>query len=188
MKLRLLVTKQCPRQCPGCCNNNWDLDSLQPFTSDNMWNDEYDEWDEIIFTGGEPLMHPEELNHVMAEFWEAYETTFYLYTADSYGLLIDWFKITQWLDGVTLTLHDAKDVFEFGLLNGFLHVMHKRGRLKDLSLRLNSFVHHGLLAHEDLSFWDVRHNMEWIENCPLPEGEVFMRLAPLMEDSDDLLS
>ena len=27
-KLRLLVTKNCDRSCPGCCNKDWNLDKL----------------------------------------------------------------------------------------------------------------------------------------------------------------
>ena len=176
MKLRLLTTKKCSRSCPGCCNKDWNLDALKPIDLDSLWQAGYDEYDEVMFTGGEPLLFPVELNAVMSEFWEMLDAKFYLYTADPYGLLIDWNKLTQWLDGVTLTLHDAKDIFEFGLLNQFLLIAHERGRLKDLSLRLNSFVKRDLLSNEDLKLWDVRHEMKWIENCPLPEDEVFMRL------------
>ena len=27
----------------------------------------------------------------------------------------------------------------------------------------------------DLSLWDVKDNIEWIKDCPLPEDEVLMR-------------
>ena len=186
MKLRLLVTKQCPRSCSGCCNKDWDLDALQPLRLDDVWfNDDYDEWDEIIITGGEPLLYADELHDIVGELWEYFDTKFYLYTADAYGIIVDW-RLMQWFDGITLTLHDAKDVFEFSLLNDFLYIMHSRGKLKkDFSLRLNSFVKDELLEGECLDMWDVRHEMEWKKDCPLPDGEVFMRLDPLIENSED---
>ena len=49
MKLRLLVTEECNRHCPGCCNNNWDLKSLSVCKS-------YRDYEQILITGGEPLL------------------------------------------------------------------------------------------------------------------------------------
>ena len=55
-KLRLLVTEECPNKCPMCCNNSWDFSSLPVV----------DRWDyeEIMFTGGEPLLFVRELNRL----------------------------------------------------------------------------------------------------------------------------
>ncbi len=52
-KLRLLVTTRCPNKCPMCCNNLWDFDKL-PIV--DRWN-----YEEIMITGGEPLLFGDEL-------------------------------------------------------------------------------------------------------------------------------
>lgn len=48
------------------------------------------------------------------------------------------------------------------------------------SLRLNLFPDMKALLPKDidLSLWKVK-DMEWIENCPVPEGEDFRRIAEL---------
>jgi hypothetical protein len=42
-------------------------------------------------------------------------------------------------------------------------------------MRLNVFK--GVdLTGVDVTHWKVRTDIEWVKDCPLPEGEVFMRL------------
>lgn len=53
-KLRLLFTKDCNRDCPGCCNKDWDLDHL-PVCAD------FKPYDLVMITGGEPMLYPERL-------------------------------------------------------------------------------------------------------------------------------
>ena len=52
--------------------------------------------------------------------------------------------------------------------------------IKGKSLRLNLFADMKLLLpeHIDLSLWNVKE-MEWLENCPLPQGEDFRRIKEL---------
>lgn len=50
-KLRLLVTTKCPNKCPMCCNNSWDFSKLPVV--------EHFNYKEIMITGGEPLLCPE---------------------------------------------------------------------------------------------------------------------------------
>ena len=50
-KLRLLVTTKCPNKCPMCCNNSWDFSKLPVV--------EHFNYKEIMITGGEPLLFPE---------------------------------------------------------------------------------------------------------------------------------
>ena len=57
-KLRLLFTKDCNRNCPGCCNKDWDLDSLPVCT-------DFTPYDLVMITGGEPMLYPERLLHLI---------------------------------------------------------------------------------------------------------------------------
>jgi hypothetical protein len=42
-------------------------------------------------------------------------------------------------------------------------------------LRLNVFIGVDIEGF-DTNGWQVKGNIEWIENCPLPVGEVFMKI------------
>jgi hypothetical protein len=174
-KLRLLVTDQCNRNCAGCCNKDWDLKKLPVVTDDLVGEWLFDRWDEIIFTGGEPLLDPVDLCKIMCYFYEMFDAKSYLYTADPFELLVSWHEVITWLDGITLTIHDADAAKDFKFLNKYLLCLKKGGRLRNLSLRLHSFVPEANWTFTDLSLWKFKQ-VKWIENCPLPDGEVFMRL------------
>ena len=49
-KLRLLLLDDCNRNCPGCCNRDWDLQAL-PLCQD------YTPYRLIMLTGGEPMLY-----------------------------------------------------------------------------------------------------------------------------------
>ena len=105
-KLRLLLFEECDRDCPGCCNRDWDLRSL-PVCRD------FTPYQVIMLTGD------------CLPFWRFDQST-------------------QSLDGK--------------------------------SLRLNIFEEVGPVASSER--WQVKDHMAWIPNCPLPQGEVLMRLRP----------
>lgn len=183
-KLRLLVTDKCPRSCPKCCNGNFDLAALPVV---DRWD-----YDEISLTGGEPLMFPTPLAERLAQGIRVVcdakgfaVPRIFLYTA-----LFDVTRLnyaTHVFDGLTLTPHAAEDVGNFLLLNRILTKIHIRDRCKPgCSLRLNLFpdmrsVLDGFIRDDpervgDLSLWDIR-SKEWLDECPVPEGEDFRRIA-----------
>lgn len=151
--LRLLLFAACNRTCPGCCNNDWDLGELPRV-------DSYEGYDQIILTGGEPMLRPELVVCVAADIRSKVDAQIILYTARPGELP----GVMPFLDGVTVTLHEQTDVAEFA-------------RLPVLpgSLRLNVFE--GVdMAFVDTWGWKVKHGIKWIKDCPLPENEVFMRM------------
>jgi hypothetical protein len=160
--LRLLVTKNCDKNCEGCCNKDWDVDSL-PIV-------EHFNYDEILITGGEPLSDKniEKTMNII----NGINTLFpkegrkiYVYTSNSF-----YSEILYWCDGITLSIHTQKDLDNFLLRKIWLEKHNNK------SLRLNIFKGINLPKKVDLSNWKVKGNIEWIKNCPLPENEVFMRL------------
>ena len=69
------------------------------------------------------------------------------------------------------------DVEHFMEFNAILEEEHPEWySLKDL--RLNVFAGVDVLG-VDTQGWDTRFNLEWIEDCPLPKGEVFMKLGEM---------
>lgn len=160
-KLRLLVTPRCTRSCPGCCNNSWDLDAL-PQVQD------FSPYDEVLLTGGEPMLVyntlPALVQRVRAVNPHA---RIYMYTAMLHPALIK--VILPIIDGITLTLHEPADAVRFHAYLKTKCFPHNK------NLRLNVFE--GVdISHLNLKGWIVKDHMVWIKDCPLPEGEVFMRL------------
>jgi hypothetical protein len=162
MKLRLLLFEDCKRHCPGCCNKQFELDKLPVC---NHWTD----WDQIILTGGELMLRPDYVSGVIDTIRAITKTPIFLYTAMTSNE-IELLEILRRIDGITVTLHEQSDFRDFYRL----HVcMTAEDRKK--SLRLNVFKEvnlNGIL----LPGWEVKDNITWIKDCPLPSDEQFMRL------------
>ncbi len=171
-KLRLLITKECNRNCAGCCNKDWDLDSLPIINS-------YKGFKLIMLTGGEPMLKPLGIVDVIGEIKEQNkEAKIILYTAkiDEIGKIVG---LLCFLDGITITLHEQADVADFVAFYDFMIMYENQLSLKDKSLRLNVFA--GIdMTGVDTSGFIVKDNIEWIENCPLPEDEVFGRIRDIL--------
>lgn len=160
-KLRLLVTERCERNCRGCCNQDWDLSRLQV-------ESDYSGYDEVSLTGGEPLLEVERVEAVIRLIRESSQAKVWMYSAklDNPELLCRVFKL---LDGLTLTLHDQEDVARFSTVDSALREVTD---YRERSKRLNVFK--GLYDLPTCSRdWIVKGEIEWIQNCPLPKGEVF---------------
>lgn len=169
-KLRLLFTKDCNRSCPGYCNKDWNLDALKQVKHFN--------YDEILITGGEPLLYPKKLIGYIQAIRAISKAKIYIYTAltvqnRTFKPIYDVIKV---VDGITLTLHVQMDI------QGLKHVLYSikydtktQKAFENKSLRLNVFK--GIdISELDLSDWVVQDNMVWVENCPLPKDEVFLKI------------
>lgn len=182
-KLRLLVTKKCHNKCPMCCNNQFDIEKIPVV-------DRFD-YDEISITGGEPMFSgcgckTFDLVDSIKNIQQAMglpESKFYLYTSYFGGVTL---KIcSDNFDGICLTPHKKEDIDKFININAKMLKLKKRGNTSDnfnlnCSLRLNLFADMKALLPKDidLSLWKVKE-MEWIKDCPVPEGEDFRRIAKL---------
>ncbi len=165
-KLRLLLFKDCNRSCVGCCNEDWDLDDLEQ-ESNFKW------YDEILLTGGEPMLKPEIVFETVFKIKESSDAKIYLYTAkiDNVNQLSG---ILNFIDGITVTLHSEEDVEYFEELDKFLW-SNQSYYASRKSFRLNVFkgISIGCLS----KLWEVKRDIEWVKDCPLPENEVFKKLA-----------
>lgn len=174
-KLRLVVTAKCHNNCPLCCNNRFDLNELPVV--------DRGDYDEIMITGGEPMLFPDKVVHI-ASLMKQLATIIgktpkvYLHTAVPNGFDLNY--ALHYFDGAVVTPHTAKDVKEFVRLNKYLLL--SRELFAKKSLRLNLFPEvKSLLPNDiDLSLWTIK-NMEWVKDCPVPEGEDLRRINPLFE-------
>ena len=183
-KLRLLVTEKCHNKCPMCCNNQFDIEKIPVV-------DRFD-YDEISITGGEPMLTRESCDKVL-RLVHSFQSVrkaigmpfpkFYLYTA---FFNFDSITLSSFVfDGICLTPHCKIDVEKFIDINAKMLALKESGDVDeefnhDCSFRLNLFADMKALLPKDidLSLWKVKE-MEWIKDCPVPEGEDFRRIAKL---------
>lgn len=164
-KLRLLLTEDCNRNCEGCCNKDWDLAALPVEIN-------FSGYEMVMLTGGEPMLHPMSIVETVQIIREQNPAaTIIMYTAktDQYGLLL---AVLTYIDGLTVTIHDKADWKPFLQFNKFIS-LHQRFRKL---LRLNVFEQAGYAGFEFDRFWEVKKDIVWVKECPLPENEVFMKL------------
>ena len=167
-KLRLLVTEQCNKNCPGCCNKDWDLNSLEICTD---FTNNGEDYGCIILTGGEPMsLGISKLVNICVDIRYKTNAPIYIYTA--YIPPPKYLEIIcRFIDGITLTLHDTEDLDLFIQRKDMLYLVPT-----NMSLRLNIFDNIDLDGIDWLPpFWITKSNIKWIKKCPLPEDEVFMR-------------
>ncbi len=166
-KLRLLLFSDCNRSCEGCCNNQFDLNAIPSVT-------DFSGYRKVILTGGEPMLKQDVvLNTIKQVRKQNPLAEVVMYTAKS-KRAFDLIAMLHFLDGITLTLHEGFDVEPFNALNDIL--LTNPWAFNKKMLRLNVFA--GIdISDIDLTLWSVKEGIEWIEDCPLPTGELFARLG-----------
>lgn len=163
-KLRLLLFEKCNRKCVGCCNEDWNLKNLEQ-------ERQFSDYDEIFLTGGEPMLNPRMVIDIAILIRKVSKAKIYLYTA-KVDKRFEILAVLNFIDGITLTLHEQNDVEDFEWLNFWL----EDAKL-DKSFRLNIFK--GVVLPYityTTNIWKVKKDIEWIKNCPLPKDEIFKRL------------
>ncbi len=162
-KLRLLIFQECHKNCEGCCNKDWDLNSLPV-------NKNYYNYDEILITGGEPLLKPKLLKEIIGNIRKQNPITkIFVYTTfPQTKHLIDVLYIS---DGITITIHEQNDVKHFIRFRNNVYDFF----IKNRSIRINIFKNIDI-DDKYLRGMIVKKNIEYIKNCPLPTDEVFKRL------------
>lgn len=114
------------------------------------------------------MLNPDELLTRMAIVrLKNLEAKFIVYTADVRDTR-NAKTILQYANGMTLTLHEQSDVEPFLKFAKAVEDM-----VGNKSLRLNVFKEVEL-DHVPYG-WVVKDEIVWLENCPLPKDEVFMR-------------
>lgn len=172
-KLRLLLFEKCNRNCVGCCNKDWNL-SILPI------EDDFRHYRLIILTGGEPMLDPDLVIDTAKRIRKVNDCPIILYTA-KIDDIDSVFRVLEYLDGMTLTLHDYNDWIPFVLFNTAMISHRLFEKYDEKSFRLNIFrevfyTQQKYFPKDYFPNWKIKNNIEWIRNCPLPEDEVFCRL------------
>jgi organic radical activating enzyme len=167
------MTKQCNRDCEGCCNQYWDLDKLPVF---EIGSPVYKTPDMFIITGGEPMLFPDELIKLIRSIKTIYLNTIVTVYTANVTQMKNVHDVLSVADGMTVTLHEDTDVEPFQRFQMYL----RSHNLRNKTFYLNIFKH--LRNGVDIMpiLWDRIKLVEWIPDCPLPEKEVFMRTKKLM--------
>ncbi len=173
-KLRLLVTGMCPHKCPMCCNNQFNL--LDVPVVDRL------DYREVMITGGEPLLFPTRVTQLVNGMRHLCGTTtkFYVYTSIAKAPVF--LHVLNDVDGIVLTPHNTNAVVSFINLNKELLAHPELTYNKSLRLNLFDDIRQMIPQDENLSLWNVKR-MEWVKDCPVPDGEDFRRLPNLFVQS-----
>ncbi|MDF3000872.1 MAG: hypothetical protein K0Q48_991 [Bacillota bacterium] len=173
---RVIVTYDCPRNCPNCCNEH--IGDVPAVKFEDLLK-----YKELVITGGEPMeIAPRvvEMIHRLRE--SGYKGKLWLYTSC--------LKTARWADravlqevnGITYTLHhkpSQKDLSDVRKLNNFL--MEKLdNRAHDRSDRLlidsRCYTEEVLriigLYDTGTKHWSSIKPLEWKDDvCPIPDNE-----------------
>lgn len=167
-KARIIWTKTCQRDCSYCCNKYESvIAQMQPLTDLTTLADR----DEVIVTGGEPMLYPTKLIAFLKQVRKACPTsTLYLYTAklDNGGNKTE--EIIDLVDGIHFTLHEGLSEDD---INEFLWFQAVAAEHPDKSFRLS--VDPGIqeLLHIIPAVWKEIRIKTWFtaNNCPVPLDE-----------------
>ena len=153
MKLLLLTTKQCHRNCRWCCNKFRNLEALSICNS-------YKGYEEIIITGGEPTLFSDQVVSLVKMIRQENSTALLtLYTTRTENLP----KMGEVFDKIFFTIHSRPQIED-------LIEVEKKFMKK---VQILSFV-------EVSEIFPDAVKLQWEKTpFPIPGDEVFMRLPML---------
>lgn len=171
---RIIVTEKCNRNCHLCCMK-------MPFTTSNkkyLNLDTIKNYDQIIITGGEPLLLEDNLIQILRQItWKNFHTPMFLYTAIFNTALIQCYN---YFKGITYTMHQDstdKDYLNFERFEWF-SIKNRLPETKSIRLAVISGIKNLIINPKAWSFIKVKQMMtkeELIQKSPtkngLPEGE-----------------
>ena len=112
-KARVLITRECLKDCQGCCNNyNQIMKGAQYI---NHINELPFDLDEILITGGEPLLRPSRTFRIVKTLAANYpDSKLYLYSA-FYSPALE--VMIPYLNGLHYTIHKNETAWDIELFN-----------------------------------------------------------------------
>ena len=166
---RVVTTWDCDRDCDLCCNKNLPVEPRPCRVPD------LEGYDQVILTGGEPMLYPERLCEVVRELrarTPAARQKVYLYTA-RYAPTLEW--LVWHLDGVHFTLHHPLRAPD---LEGFYRFQHPIGRHAGSGKSFRLYVEPRITQAVAVfpSRWARVEVKPWLDFCPLPPNETLFVL------------
>lgn len=170
---RVLITKECNRNCDYCCNKYTAI-MKQMKEINNIW--QLMDYSNICITGGEPLLNPKRTLNIIRQIRYAFPyKTIYLYTARFLYPPDRMEPIVEEVDGVHFTIHSETAFVEyhcFDLLQDWLYTKYVYYNDYKKSFRL--YVHPQAEKIRLIpKLWARVEVKPWLEEheCCLPEHE-----------------
>lgn len=176
-KARVIVTYNCPRQCPNCCNEH--IGDVPEVKFKDLLK-----YEELVITGGEPmLLAPRVVEMIHRLRAQGYTGKIWIYMSAVKTAKWAHRAVISEVDGITFTLHhkpspiDLRDVGKLSkcILENLDNRTHERSdRLLIDSRWYNDEVLSvlGLGAADARGHWTSVKALEWKDDsCPLPDGE-----------------
>ena len=166
---RILITTKCNRSCPGCANDLF-IASGNMLTMNNIT--EVYKYDEIIITGGEPMLRPDLVLKTIEEIKLYSKAPIFMYSStiriDNDNAL----KVLEMINGLTYTVHyeyTEKDEKMLRVLSYILDKFNLNSRLL-IDSRLAHILEKKNIKWEN---WNSIKLLEWQDDgdCPLPSHE-----------------
>lgn len=163
-KARVLITRDCNRSCKGCCNSH-DTIMKDIISIDNLSQLPKD-LDEIMITGGEPMLYPNYTLKIAKDLKNIYQNRakIFLYTALYSENIV---QILPYIDGLHYTIHEEHDQFD---IFGLFWIQDIIARFHDKSYRL--YIDNNVSSFLNIipSAWDNIKISKW-----LTEKELLMK-------------
>lgn len=168
---RFLITMDCNRACKGCCNTYEPImrhavriPTIEPLQG----------FDEIMITGGEPMLYPEMTKDIITRLWMQTNRPLkiFLYTATFHPMLKE---IASMVNGIHFTLHHpytVQDAFGFQSFQD----MALNPKFDKCSFRcyIDPTIKEEIRIRPNA--WKRLEVKPWIESgdCELPENNLFI--------------
>lgn len=169
---RVIVTMECNRNCPGCCN------TIEGFSPRETTFQDLLKYEEIIITGGEPMLISEYcLEFVHRLRYAGFKGKIYLYCASN-KINKRWSdaSLIKEVDGITYTIHEnptKRDLQMFLDLCNFIKEnsivsprLHIDSRVKGIEKQFPEVIWESVTE-----IWDEIKYFDWKSECPVIETE-----------------
>lgn len=166
---RLIVTYDCDRNCPGCCNKTGKVKAREIYSVKALGR-----YKEVVITGGEPFLYPRKLLKFIKQLKKVNRhCKVYIYTA---CLRLEYYdKILNLVDGVTVTLH--AEATDDDIRNLKYMSENLWGEPIDMRLFIDTRVYDRYdLRNIKMETWDVVRKLEWKEDCKPEDNEELLYL------------
>lgn len=161
-KARILFTDICDKNCDGCVNK-YMLDKFINVSINALAT-----YDELIITGGEPMLFKDELIAFIKSIRAVNSIApIYVYTA-LITSISDLEDVAAFVDGFSVTLHSVEDVEKFVDLGLNKHTFNNK------VMRLNDFTFSK--AYLNLTGNWIYREKVWLKDCPIPEFETLLKI------------
>jgi len=165
--VRLIMFLDCPRSCPGCCNEYPSIKAqMRPISS----LDDLEPYEEVILTGGEPMARPVRTLAFLLRLRKRFpEKPVFLYTAMLHRKALE--AAIPHLAGLQYTLHADSGVTEVEDMHMLELLLTMKGNGGSYRLKLDSTM--AVPVTPDADVWSSIERKPWrtAGDCVVPPHE-----------------